>query len=151
MNKPVQSQPGRPITVERGGIIVTRVGVHLGAEIGGVDLRKPLSDAAFETIRDALVDNELIIFRNQEISSDNLIDFGQRFGESHDGLGRGSDARRGCSEKERENHDLQHFAASHCVERLPGEGGIGVVRHAGPPRVVSALGLDRRCHARRPQ
>jgi taurine dioxygenase len=81
MNKPVRSQPGRPITVERGGITVTRVGVHLGAEIGGVDLRKPLSDAAFETIQDALVDNELIIFRNQEISSDNLIDFGRRFGE----------------------------------------------------------------------
>jgi taurine dioxygenase len=81
MNKPIQSQPGRPITVERGGITVTRVGVHLGAEIGGVDLRKPLSDASFEAIRDALVDNELIIFRNQEISSDNLIDFGRRFGE----------------------------------------------------------------------
>src|SRR5262249_35785821 len=81
MNKPVRSQPGRPITVERGGITVTRVGVHLGAEICGVDLRKPLSDAAFETIQDALVDNELIIFRNQEISSDNLIDFGRRFGE----------------------------------------------------------------------
>jgi alpha-ketoglutarate-dependent taurine dioxygenase len=81
MNKPVQSQPRRPITVERGGITVTRVGVHLGAEIGGVDLRKPLADAAFETIQDALVDNELIIFRNQEISSDNLIDFGRRFGE----------------------------------------------------------------------
>src|SRR5262249_58665751 len=80
-NKPARSQPGRPITVERGGITVTRVGVHLGAEIGGVDLRKPLSDGAFETIQDALVDNELIIFRNQEISSDNLIDFGRRFGE----------------------------------------------------------------------
>ena len=81
MNKPVQSQRGRPITVEREGITVTRVGVHLGAEIDGVDLRKPLSDASFEAIRDALVDNELIIFRNQEISSDNLIDFGRRFGE----------------------------------------------------------------------
>ena len=81
MNKPVQSRPSRPITVERGGITVTRVGVHLGAEIGGVDLRKPLSDAAFEAIRDALVDNELIIFRNQEITSDNLIGFGRRFGE----------------------------------------------------------------------
>jgi taurine dioxygenase len=81
MNKPAQSRPSRPITVERGGITVTRVGVHLGAEIGGVDLRKPLSDAAFEAIRDALVDNELIIFRNQEITSDNLIGFGRRFGE----------------------------------------------------------------------
>src|SRR5262245_1901799 len=81
MNKLVQPQRGRPIIIERGGITVTRVGVHLGAEIGGVDLRKPLSDASFEAIRDALVDNELIIFRNQEITSENLIDFGRRFGE----------------------------------------------------------------------
>ena len=28
-----------------------------------------------------MVDNELLIFRNQDISSDNLIDFGSRFGE----------------------------------------------------------------------
>ena len=81
MNKPVDSQHGRPVTVERSGITVTRVGVHLGAEISGVDLRRPLSDEAIETIQDALVNNELIIFRNQEITSDNLVDFGRRFGE----------------------------------------------------------------------
>ena len=81
MNKPVDSQHGRPVTVERSGITVTRVGVHLGAEISGVDLRRPLSDEAVDTIQDALVNNELIIFRNQEITSDNLIDFGRRFGE----------------------------------------------------------------------
>src|SRR5262245_30192708 len=81
MNKPVDARHGRPITVERDGITVTRVGVHLGAEISGVDLRKPLTDEAFETVQDALVENELIIFRNQEITSDNLIDFGRRFGE----------------------------------------------------------------------
>jgi hypothetical protein len=67
--------------LERGGLIVTRVGVNLGAEIGGVDLRQPLSDQAFAAIQDALVENELIIFRDQQITSDNLIDFGRRFGE----------------------------------------------------------------------
>jgi taurine dioxygenase len=82
MNKSANALQGRmPITVEHGGVIVTRVGVNLGAEISGVDLRQPLSDEAFAAIQDALVENELIIFRDQEITSDNLIDFGRRFGE----------------------------------------------------------------------
>jgi taurine dioxygenase len=57
------------------------VGANLGAEIGGVDLRQRLTDEVFNVILDALVENELLIFRNQNISSDNLIDFGRRFGE----------------------------------------------------------------------
>ena len=60
---------------------MTRVGAHLGAEITGVDLRKPMSDEVRDAIEDALVENELIIFRNQDISSENLMDFGRRFGE----------------------------------------------------------------------
>ena len=76
MNKPVDSRHGRPITVECSGVTVTRLGANFGAEISGVDLRQPLSDEAFNVIQ-----HELIIFRNQEITSDNLIDFGRRFGE----------------------------------------------------------------------
>jgi alpha-ketoglutarate-dependent taurine dioxygenase len=34
-----------------------------------------------DAIEDALVENELIIFRNQDISSEDLIAFGRRFGE----------------------------------------------------------------------
>jgi taurine dioxygenase len=81
MNKPVDVRAGSPLTVQRGGITVTRVGVNLGAEISGVDLRQPLADEAFHAVEDALVENELIIFRDQEITSDDLIDFGRRFGE----------------------------------------------------------------------
>jgi taurine dioxygenase len=71
----------RPNTVELAGITVTRVGVYLGAEVTGVDLRRPLSDEQFAAIESALVDNELIIFRDQQISSDDLMRFGRRFGE----------------------------------------------------------------------
>ena len=63
------------------GLTITRVGAHLGAEITGVDLRKPMSDEVRDAIEDALAENELLIFRNQDISSQNLIDFGSRFGE----------------------------------------------------------------------
>jgi taurine dioxygenase len=81
MDQPNFPKGRRPVAVERSGITVTRVGASLGAKISGVDLRQALSDEAFKVILDALVENELLIFRNQEISSDNLIDFGQRFGE----------------------------------------------------------------------
>jgi alpha-ketoglutarate-dependent taurine dioxygenase len=81
MNKPLNAWQGRPITEERGGITVNRVGVNLGAEVRGVDLRQPIQEKVFRTIEETLVENELIIFRDQEITSDNLMDFGRRFGE----------------------------------------------------------------------
>jgi taurine dioxygenase len=81
MNKRADAREGKPITLQRAGVTVTRVGVHLGAEVSGVDLRKPLSQEAFKAIEATLADNELIIFRDQNISSDNLMDFGRRFGE----------------------------------------------------------------------
>jgi taurine dioxygenase len=71
----------RPIVSQRAGVTVTRVGVHLGAEISGVDLRKPLSDAEHKAIDAALVENELIIFRDQDVTSEQLMAFGRRFGE----------------------------------------------------------------------
>jgi taurine dioxygenase len=81
MNKPVSGPQGRPVVVERGGVTVTRVGANLGAEVAGVDLRKPLSDEQFSVVEEALVENQLIIFRNQDITSENLMEFGRRFGE----------------------------------------------------------------------
>ena len=81
MSDTVDTIAGKPITVTRAGVTATRVGASLGAEISGVDLTQPLSDAEFSAIEDALVENELIIFRDQEISSDDLMRFGRRFGE----------------------------------------------------------------------
>jgi taurine dioxygenase len=81
MNKPFEFRGGRPLVSEQAGVVIKRLGVHLGAEVGGVDLRKPLPDAEFKVIEEALVENELILFRDQEISSDNLLAFGHRFGE----------------------------------------------------------------------
>lgn len=81
MNKRADAGQNRPICTQRAGVTVTRVGVHLGAEISGVDLRQQFSDEAFRVIEGALVENELIILRNQEITSENLMDFGRRFGE----------------------------------------------------------------------
>jgi taurine dioxygenase len=81
MNKPIDSFQGRPIVAQRAGLTVTRVGAYLGAEITGVDLRQPIADTVRDAIEDTLVENELLIFRNQDISSEHLIEFGRRFGE----------------------------------------------------------------------
>jgi taurine dioxygenase len=81
MNKSFAFNQGKPLTTETAGVTVTKVGVHLGAEIGGIDLAHPLSDAQFKAVAAALVEHEMIIMRNQDISSDNLMDFGRRFGE----------------------------------------------------------------------
>ena len=58
MDQPVETLAGKPITVERAGMTVRRVGVHLGAEISGLDLRAPLSDDQYAAIEDALVELE---------------------------------------------------------------------------------------------
>jgi len=81
MNERVNPSVARPVVSQRAGITVRRVGVHLGAEIAGLDLRLPLPDAQFQAIEAALVENELIVFRDQDITSEQLMDFGRRFGE----------------------------------------------------------------------
>lgn len=82
MQKSLSPLPGgRPLATENAGVKATRVGINLGAEITGVDLTKPLSDAQLAAVSAALVENELIIFRDQNILSQNLIDFGRRFDE----------------------------------------------------------------------
>jgi taurine dioxygenase len=81
MNERVNPSVARPLVSQRSGVTVRRVGVNLGAEISGVDLRYPLPDAQFGAIETALVENELIIFRNQEITSEQLMAFGRGFGE----------------------------------------------------------------------
>ena len=55
----------------------------LGAEIGGVDLSKPLSNRQSKEIHDALLDNQVIFFRDQDMTIDQHKDFGRLFGELH--------------------------------------------------------------------
>jgi len=53
----------------------------IGAEIGGVDLAKPLSNQQHDEIHRALADNLVIFFRDQDISSEQHLAFGRLFGE----------------------------------------------------------------------
>src|SRR5207344_3232789 len=55
----------------------------IGAEIGGVDLAKPLSNRTVDEIHRALAENIVIFFRDQHITPDQHLAFGRLFGELH--------------------------------------------------------------------
>jgi len=55
----------------------------LGAEISGIDLSRPLDDELVAEIRQALLDNLVIFLRDQNITPEQQIEFGRRFGELH--------------------------------------------------------------------
>lgn len=61
-------------------ISVVRLGRNLAAEIRDIDLSLPLDDATFAAVHQAFLENEVLIFRGQDISSDDMMNFGRRFG-----------------------------------------------------------------------
>jgi taurine dioxygenase len=61
-------------------ITVTPTGAALAAELGEVDLRR-ISDADFAAIYRAWLDHQVLLFRGQTLSDDDLIAFSRRFGE----------------------------------------------------------------------
>lgn len=58
-----------------------KIGAACGAEIEGVDLSLPLDGAMFAAIESALVEHQVIVFRDQEITAEHQKAFGRRFGE----------------------------------------------------------------------
>ena len=61
-------------------ISVTPSTPHVGAEIGDVDLRKPLSNAQVEQLHAAFTQYGVIFFRDQQISHDDQIRLASHFG-----------------------------------------------------------------------
>jgi len=62
----------------------------LGAEVCDVDISKPMSEASFGDIYQAFLTHGILLFRNQEITREQHIEFSRRFGEldRHDALPR---------------------------------------------------------------
>jgi alpha-ketoglutarate-dependent taurine dioxygenase len=52
----------------------------IGADISGVDLRNPLSDADRDQIKAAVLEYKVVFFRDQFIDQDQHADFARRFG-----------------------------------------------------------------------
>jgi len=53
----------------------------IGADVVGVDLSQPLTDAQFKVIFEAWMDRHVLRFRGQSLSKEQLLDFSRRFGE----------------------------------------------------------------------
>lgn len=65
----------------RHGITIAPSTPAIGAEISGVDLDAPLSDAVAEIVREAWLTRKVIFFRDQDISHESHLRLGRIFGE----------------------------------------------------------------------
>jgi len=62
---------------------VERIAGSLGAEIEGVDLAQDLPEEVLAEIRQALLDNLVIFFRDQRLTPERQLAFARRWGEIH--------------------------------------------------------------------
>ncbi len=62
-------------------LTVTRIAGALGAEISGVDLSRDLDNSVIAEIRRALVEHQVIFFRDQHMTPAQHLAFGRRFGQ----------------------------------------------------------------------
>ena len=56
---------------------------HIGAEIGGVDLSRPLSEPLLRDLRSAWLDWKVLVFRDQTLDRDQQKIFARHFGNLH--------------------------------------------------------------------
>jgi taurine dioxygenase len=61
-------------------IDVQPVAGALGAEVGGVDLSRPLADPVFAEVRQAFLEHAVLFFRGQSLAPAEQIAFARRFG-----------------------------------------------------------------------
>ena len=61
-------------------LTIRRVAGALGAEISGVDLSRDLPDETIAALRQALVEHQVIFFRDQALTPAQQVAFGARFG-----------------------------------------------------------------------
>ncbi len=67
-----------------------RLSNALGAELRGVDLQQPLDERGFAEINSAFLEHGILLFRDQDITHEQHIEFSRGFGEldRHDALPR---------------------------------------------------------------
>jgi len=63
------------------GLTVTPQQPRIGAEVAGIDLRRPLTAENREKLRNLLNNYKVLFFRDQQISREEHIAFGREFGE----------------------------------------------------------------------
>ena len=74
-------------------ITVSPLTPHIGAEIGNIDLRLPLTNVQVHDLHEALMAHSVIFFRDQPIDIPTQIALGTRFGRLHHHTGMGAYSR----------------------------------------------------------
>jgi taurine dioxygenase len=93
-------------------IEVTKLAGTIGAEIGGVDLKR-LSNQAWSEIHRAFLENIVVVFRGQDFSLDDLMAVGRRFGEPSDyPFVKGVDGYPQIVEIVKEAHETKNFGGA---------------------------------------
>ena len=98
-------------------ISVTPCSPHIGAEIGNVDLARPLTNRQVQEVHDAIIAHGVIFFRNQKIDFESHERLVRYFGEPHIHVGG-----KGTASKSVPGHPAirkQYFDAS--SKRVSGE------------------------------
>ena len=96
-------------------ITVTPVSPHIGAEIGDIDLTKPLPNKQVEELHKAFVQYQVIFFRDQKISFDDQIRLGRYFGPL------GSHVGKSTISKTTENPYVRKFHYDETSQQISGE------------------------------
>ena len=55
----------------------------IGAEVSGIDISKPLDEGVLEEVNKALLEHQVIFFRDQKMSLERHKAFGLNFGSLH--------------------------------------------------------------------
>ena len=71
---------GKSAKTKKARVSVVPTGKPLGAEIRGIDLRT-IDEDVFVCIYEAWLDHSALLFRDQTLSDEDLVEFSQRFGE----------------------------------------------------------------------
>ncbi|KAK3054248.1 hypothetical protein LTR09_004516 [Extremus antarcticus] len=66
--------------MQNGHLEVKKISGSIGAEVHGVDLRN-LDESKIKYIRQALLDNKVVFFRDQDLSSEQFLKFSAQFGQ----------------------------------------------------------------------
>lgn len=70
-----------PVVQSALDVAIIPTGGPLGADIVGLDLSRPPSTETFQRIHDAWMKHQVLRFRGQELTKDQLLDFSRRFGD----------------------------------------------------------------------
>src|SRR5262249_6773559 len=96
-------------------ITVEPVSPHIGAEIGNIDLTKPLPNNQFEELHRAFSQSQMFLSRDQRISFDDHIMLGLYFGPIGNHLGGAT------IKKPTDNPSVRKFHNDEAPTQIPGD------------------------------